>query len=238
MFRCQWLGAIRLSQAPLLCSELHCVLTKACGIGVGCQKADRAALAREAKQRAELRRRCIDGKQMEAPTSGINMCAVLLQVSRPGETWRAYLLRMEAERLQDEKLKSLPAWTVGALFPAERPNANPDCVPCTPAGCRWLWMLLCAWMLEDVRRIAWLLLTPLPCTDSPPCSTGPPVQHLYDRALLSCIIAVELSETNCSRLCCRSMTCTGSTRGMQVSHVFRHSCACCLLLQLNNWLPA
>lgn len=37
---------------------------------------------------------------------------LLTQVTRPGETWRAYLLRMEADRLRDEEKKALPAWTV------------------------------------------------------------------------------------------------------------------------------
>jgi hypothetical protein len=42
--------------------------------------------------------------------------AANVQVSWPNETWRAYLLRMEADRLQDEKLKALPAWTVSSVL--------------------------------------------------------------------------------------------------------------------------
>lgn len=37
-------------------------------------------------------------------------------VTRPGETWRAYLLRMEADRLRDEEKKALPAWTEYDLY--------------------------------------------------------------------------------------------------------------------------
>lgn len=35
------------------------------------------------------------------------------KVSGAGETWRAYLLRKQAERLADDATRDLPSWTVG-----------------------------------------------------------------------------------------------------------------------------
>ncbi len=59
------------------------------------------------------------------PTAQIMSRAVLdpmalyieASVARPNETWRAYLLRAEAERLLDPVKKDLPAWTVRTIVP-------------------------------------------------------------------------------------------------------------------------
>ena len=54
--------------------------------------------------------------------------AVDMQVSRPGETWRAYLLRKQAERLADDATRDLPSWTVRTMNRAARQLSTCCCM--------------------------------------------------------------------------------------------------------------